>query len=217
MPNLLAGSSLRPQNPRLSSRIHTRPAGHGRPGVLLLFLFAVLGGSWFGSGNAASAQTPTEVRLHPGEPFPRFSGTTVLGKSVQLPPDAPHGAAVLVFSFSRSAAGDARSWDEHLAKDYATDVPAEAVIVLESVPKLFRGMAVGGIKSSMPAPVQARTVILYHGERSWEQRLAVTATDRAYVLLLDRQNRIVWQNSAPYSSEQYAQMRQKIATLMVQP
>jgi hypothetical protein len=38
------------------------------------------------------------------------------------------------------------------------------VIVLESVPKLFRGAALSGIKSGMPIAVQELTIVLYQDE-----------------------------------------------------
>jgi len=70
----------------------------------------------------------------------------------------------VIFSFSKTAGNDARSWNERLSKDFPKDVPSFTIIMLESVPKLFRGMALSGIKGSMPIAMQDRTLVLYRDE-----------------------------------------------------
>jgi hypothetical protein len=40
--------------------------------------------------------------------------------------------------------------------------------------RLFRGAALSSIKGGMPVAVLERTIILYHDEEVWKQRLAVS-------------------------------------------
>jgi hypothetical protein len=148
--------------------------------------------------------------LHAGDRFPQLSGQTLTDKSLTLPAAAAGRDAVLVFSFTRKAGNDARAWNEHLSRDFPNTIPIYTVILLESAPKLFRGMAVSGIRSSMPPSLQDRTIVLYRDEKLWKQRLAVADDSRAYVLLLEPSGHISWTNSSAFSDAAYASLRSRL-------
>lgn len=152
--------------------------------------------------------------LQMGSVFPALSGRTVTNRPLTLPGSSMEKPTVLVFSFSRTAGKDARLWNEHLAKDFADSVSAYGVIQLESAPKIFRGLAISGIKSSMPVSVQNRTIVLYRDEQLWRQRLAVKDESRAYVVLLDRSGTICWMNSGAFSDNTYGILKAKLAALL---
>ena len=159
---------------------------------------------------AQSLPAPLQV----GSVFPAFSGRTVTNRPLTLPGSSMEKPTVLVFSFSRTAGKDARLWNEHLAKDFSDNVSAYGVIQLESAPKIFRGLAISGIKSSMPVSVQNRTIALYRDEHLWRQRLAVKDESRAYVVLLDRSGTICWMNSGAFSDSTYEILKAKLAALL---
>jgi hypothetical protein len=163
--------------------------------------------------QAVNAGDAAPVPLHVGALFPGFSGQTITGRSLNLPTAAKDKSAVLVFSFSRTAGKDARLWNEHLTKDFPTTIPAYGVILLESAPKIFRGLAISGIKSSMPISVQDRTIVLYRDEELWKQRLAVRDDRRAYVLLLGPSGHVRWVNSGAFSDAMYARLKNQIVKL----
>jgi hypothetical protein len=173
--------------------------------ALTIALFAV--------ALSANAAHSTTSPLHIGDTFPEFSGRTLTGKSLALPAAGTDKFAVLVFSFSRIAGKDARQWNEHLSRDFSNAISAYGVIMLESAPKLFRGMAVSGIKSSMPLSVQNRTIVLYRDEELWKQRLAVTDNRRAYVLLLRPSGNVCWVNSGAFSDAEYVRLKNRIQKL----
>jgi hypothetical protein len=152
--------------------------------------------------------------LQVGGVFPTFSGRTITDHSLTLPETATEKPTVLVFSFSRTAGKDARMWNEHLAKDFPDNVSAYGVIQLESAPKIFRRLAISGIKSSMPVAVQNRTIVLYRDDQLWRQRLGVKNEGRAYVVMLDRSGTIRWINSDRFSDSTYGGLREKLAGLL---
>jgi hypothetical protein len=154
---------------------------------------------------------PNEAPLQVGSGFPRFSGQTLTGKSLDLPAAAAGRPVVVVFSFSKSAGQDAHKWNENLSRDFP-NVPAYTLIELQSVPKLFRGMALAGIKS-MPVSMQDRTVVLYQNEDLWKERLAVSDETRAYVVLLGPGGHIRWRNRGRFAEFEYAALRGVLATL----
>ena len=161
-----------------------------------------------------NAAQPDAGYVRTGELFPNISGKTLSGQSLELPATALGKPAVVLFSFSRAAGKEAHSWKEHLAKEFSNAVPVYEVVVLESVPKLFRGMAMSGIKSSMPLSQQDRSLVLYRDEKLWKLRLAVSDDNRAYVVLLGPDGRIRWSNSAAYSDSEYARLKNEIELLL---
>jgi hypothetical protein len=147
--------------------------------------------------------------------FPQFSGQTLTGKSMELPTAAMGKPAVVIFSFSKTAGKDARSWNERLSRDFPKDVPSYTIILLESVPKLFRGMAVSGIKGSMPILLQDRTSVLYRDETLWKQRLAFSDDSRAYVILLGPDGRIRWSSEGAFTEPSYARLKDQLEKLLL--
>ncbi|MEO8870112.1 MAG: hypothetical protein ABI357_04705 [Granulicella sp.] len=172
--------------------------------IIGLFMFAR-------SVKAAQSYAPP---LHTGDVFPQISGETLTSKSLTLPATAVDKAAVLVFSFTRKAGQDAHSWNEHLFKDFPNAIPIYGVIELESAPKLFRGMAIAGIKSSMPLSEQDRNIVLYQNEKLWKRRLAVSNESRAYVVFLGSDAHIEWMNSGAFTDAEYARLKSHISGLL---
>ncbi len=160
----------------------------------------------------AAQSSPTSLQV--GAVFPTFSGRTITDHSLTLPETASEKPTILVFSFSRTAGKDARMWNEHLAKDFPDNVSAYGVIQLESAPKIFRRLAISGIKSSMPVAVQNRTIVLYRDDQLWRQRLGVKNEGRAYVVLLDRSGTIRWISSGGFSDSTYGVLKAKLAELL---
>ena len=158
---------------------------------------------------AQSVTAPLRV----GAVFPEYSGRTVTDRPFSLRGSSTDKPMVLVFSFSRTAGKDARLWNEHLAKDFPTTISAYGVIQLESAPKIFRRLAISGIKSSMPVSVQDRTIVLYRDQQLWKQRLAVKDEGRAYVVVLDRSGIIRWMNSGAFSEVTYGRLKSALPAL----
>ena len=153
---------------------------------------------------------PIATPLHSGDMFPQFTGKTLTGKPLELPAVAAVKPAVVIFSFTRRAGKDAQLWSERIAKDFPRDVPCYTMIMLESVPTLFRGMVVSGIKGDMPPAVQDRTIVSYRDEELWKQRLAATDDSHAYVLLLGSHGHMQWESSGAFNDSDYTQLKSRI-------
>ena len=100
-----------------------------------------------GGARMADAAEP----LRAGDLFPSFSGKRLTGKSLELPAAAAGKAAVIVFGFSRVSGKDSALWTERLSKESSDVVPGYQGIVLESAPRMLRGVILSGIKNGMPA------------------------------------------------------------------
>lgn len=151
--------------------------------------------------------------LQVGDAFPSFVATTLTGRSVTLPSNIIKcRPMILIFSFSRKAAGDARLWDRRVHAGLSgREFPVYAVIELQTVPKIFRGMAVSGIRSSTSVSVQERTIVLYRDDQLWKRRLGVSDMDRAYVVLIGSRGHLRWANSGSFTDREYADLSRAIS------
>jgi hypothetical protein len=164
--------------------------------------------------SAANMAVPP--RLQVGDALPTLGGQTVSGAAAELPHSESCSASVLVFSFSRSGGLDARLWNERLEKDFGafSEVSRCTVIMLESVPKLFRGAALSNIKSNIPKPLWGKTILVFKDEALWKSRLGFSTDNHCYVAALDKGGRIVWIGTGPFTDNAYAGLRRAVMGLM---
>ena len=148
-----------------------------------------------------------DAALHVGDLLPRVAGETLTKAQLELPSAASAKTAVVIFSFSRTAGNDARVWGEHLLKDFANPILPYQVIELEGAPRLMRGIAVSGIKGTMPPDVQKQTIVMYRDEDLWKKRLAVTDDKRSYVIVLGPDGRIRWTNLGAFTDSEYQALK----------
>lgn len=156
----------------------------------------------------------TAMRLRSGDLLPQVSGETPTGKTLQLPAAGTGKPMVVVFSFTKTAGVDARHWDDRLFRDFPNAAVCNQVIVLESVPKLFRGMAVSNIRGNMPLSLQDRTILLYRDEEFWKQRLGVSEANRSYVVLLGQAGHIHWSSSTAFTEVEYLRLKKELESLV---
>src|SRR5262249_31771118 len=104
-------------------------------------LFPMLKAFMYPSLFVMAAAAPSGASLRVGDAFPALAGRSLSGTALDLPGGWLGSVQVVVFSFSRAAGSDARLWNERLTRDFGafTEVSRSTVILLESVPKLFRG------------------------------------------------------------------------------
>ena len=174
----------------------------------ILLLFAAGSFTLPSSAQAQSATAPLQL----GDILPDVFGQTPFGGSLHLSAVVAGKTAVVVFSFSKTAGKDARSWNDRLYKDYGSNrsVAGSTVIMLEAAPRFLRGIIVSGIKRNMPPSMQDKTIVCYQDEGLWKQRLAATDDSHAYVLLLGPDGRIRWRNSGPLSDTDYTKLKDEI-------
>lgn len=188
--------------PRLLKRLRSHQRVGARRVILCAAAMSLL---------ASSVATAQSVQLTVGDPFPYFSGQTVTGKPLELPKMATGKIALVIFTFGRVSGKDGQAWNLHLAKDFQSPVLNYTIIVAESVPQMFRGRALSGIKSGMPQEMQDRAVLLFRDEQRWRRTLGVTDDHRAYVLLLGQNGRVVWKNATAFSESDYAFVKSRLA------
>jgi ATP10 protein len=154
--------------------------------------------------------------LQVGDAFPALTAQTVSGTRLELPGAAAGRLQILLFSFSKAGGLDSRLWNERLAKDSRKfpEVSKFSVILLESVSKLIRGVAVSAIKSKMPPETWKTTALLFKNESLWKDRLTVSTDSHCYVVLLDNAARICWMSKGPFTEKEYAGLQQELSRMI---
>ena len=162
--------------------------------------------------TAQSAAQPDASNLRPGDTVSPLAGKALTGKWLDIASVLGGKPAVVVYSFSRAGGHDAQSWTERVTKDDPS-LAIYNVIFLESVPGMFRAMAVSGIKGGMPLAQQDRTILLYEDEALWKRRLQAANERQACVMLLGPTGRIQWMTAGPYADALYSEFNKTIRGL----
>jgi hypothetical protein len=156
---------------------------------------------------AAAASGP----LKSGDVFPALSGQTLSGKPIELPAANAGAMRLAVVTFAKAAAGDSKLWCDQASKDGGPGLIVFRALMMEAVPKLFRGMAASGVKGSMPQSYWETTILSYKDEDKWRQYVAQSSDKEAYLVLMDGSNHVCWTGRGPYSAEAYAGLKSELA------
>ena len=174
-------------------------------GILFILVFALF-------IPLLAMQAQSVAPLHLGDALPDVIGQNLSGNPAHLSTEVAHKVAVVVFSFSKSGGKDTQLWNRNLLRDFGSDpsVSLSTVIMLESAPRLLRGLIVSRLRKDMPTALQCSTIVSYENEMSWKQRLRVADDSHAYVLLLGQNGSMRWMNSGALSDTQYNELKTKI-------
>lgn len=144
--------------------------------------------------------------------IPETHGTTFSGAQVTLPDDLHGRIGVLVLGFSKSSGDLCKGWGQRLASSYhdSHDVTYYQMPVLESVPKLIRGMVMKSMKSGVPEAEQAHFMPVFSGESDWQKVVRYSNADDAYILVVDGQGNVRWQTSGKVTDAGFEALKQQV-------
>jgi hypothetical protein len=143
--------------------------------------------------------------------LPHFDLETLSGKPVSLPEAGRGRVTLLIVGFSRASQGPTGAWRGRFDGDFGKD-PRYAmyqIAVLERVPRLIRGMVVGGMKKSIPPGRQDKLLVVFHDAEKWKEVMGFAAPDDAYVALLDPNGKVTWRRHGPFRDSDYAELREQ--------
>ena len=148
--------------------------------------------------------------------FPRLQEENLAGQQVVLPDAAAGKIAVLVLGFSHASSTPTGAWMKRSSAEFGKN-PSFALYelaVIEDAPRFIRGMIISGMKKCIPEDERPFVVPVVHEEAALKTLVGYKEEDYAYIVLLDRGGRVVYQTHAATVDPGYADLRAKLAGLL---
>ena len=148
--------------------------------------------------------------------FPQIQGETFAGRKVQLPDDVRGKVAVLIFGFTKASSKATGAWAKKISAEFGSrkDFELYQLPVLEDVPRLIRAMVISGIKKGVPENERDHFVLILQGEAGLKKAVNYTAPDDAYLVILNREGKVVQQMHEPVQDFDYPRIRQQLESLL---
>jgi ATP10 protein len=149
--------------------------------------------------------------------LPQTEARTLSEKKVTFP-DAVRGhVAVVVIGFTHASRTPASAWGKRIAQEFAnSDVQYYQAAMLQDVPRLIRGMVTSGIRKGVPLAEHDRFLLLFDKEDEWKKIAQFSESEAAYVLLLDREAKVVWTTHRNVDDNAVAELLNHIAAVRQQ-
>jgi hypothetical protein len=133
--------------------------------------------------------------------LPAFDAETLAGRKMSLPSGVHGHDALLIVGFTHASGPYCTDWARRLAKEFPGNDPLERynVVFLEDAPRLARGMAKMGIKSSVPNAEYDHYLIVTQHEKQ---------VQAANLILLGPEGTVRWTFHGPVADSPIRQIRE---------
>jgi hypothetical protein len=165
------------------------------------------------AGLAAAAPSP---RLAPGDPMPVLRGESLSGKKTSLPDVARGRIALVTLGFSYGSRFAVEAWTGRFQRDFGTErsVTFFEVPMIGGMARMARPFIDGGMRRGTPRALHENVITVYGSGDAWKRRLGYSGPDDAYLLLLDRDGRVVWRYAGPFRDADYGALAATVRALL---
>lgn len=149
-------------------------------------------------------------------PMPKVEGESLAGHHIVLPDAASGKVAVLIFGFTKASKGPTAAWAKKISTDFASQLAfvLYQLPVLEDVPRFVRGMVISGIRKGVPEETRDHFVPILNGEADLKKLVSYKEQDDAYLVVLNREGKIVTQMHGPVADAGYAPLKTQLESLL---
>lgn len=145
--------------------------------------------------------------------FPTVAGYNLLRRKLNLPQDLEGDLNLVLIAFQQWQQGQVDTWIPS-AKELEQVYPQLRYYELPTIQQrnaLAQTFINEGMRAGIPDPVaRERTITLYLDKVAFRRALALPHEDDIYVLLLDRQGRVLWRAEGVFSPEKAQSLTQAI-------
>ena len=148
--------------------------------------------------------------------FPRLQEENLAGQQVVLPDAAAGKVAVLVLGFSHASSTPTGVWMKRASAEFGKNpgFVLYQLAVIEEAPRFIRGMIISGMKKGIPETERPFVVPVVHQEAALKTLVGYKAEDDAYIVVLDRGGKVVYQTHGAASDAAYSELRTRVAGLL---
>jgi hypothetical protein len=148
--------------------------------------------------------------------FPHLQEENLNGRQVTLPDAAAGKVAVLVLGFSHASSTPTGAWAKRAQEDFGKNpnFVLYQLAVIEEAPRFVRGMITSGIKKGIPENQRGYFVPVVHDEAELKKLVNYKEADDAYIVVLDRGGKVVYQTHGATVGAAYDELHTKVQTLL---
>jgi hypothetical protein len=140
--------------------------------------------------------------------IPVTKGQTFAGEDILLPADVRGRVTILVMGFSKGSKVQTGEWGKHVAVfAEAKNMAHYQMPVLESVPRMMRGMVTRSIRNGTAPEMREHFLPIFEKEDEWKKLVKFSGPDDAYVVVLDREGRVAWLGNGKWTEQVFGAMR----------
>lgn len=146
--------------------------------------------------------------------FPRVTGRNLENREFTLPRDLEGELNIVLVAYERWQQDVIDTWTPHLGKLAAefSRLKVYELPVLSFAMRMMRVWIDGGMRYGIPdKAVRETTITLYTNISAFNKALGIGSTRTIYVLLLDRQGRVLWRGQDQFDAQQLASLRAAVA------
>jgi|GEM_PF-4296613 len=146
--------------------------------------------------------------------MPNTQAQSLSGHEVIFPSATAGHAAVIVIGFSQWSSRAMEHWDKEIGAEVTAKpgVPLYNVAVIQDAPKFVRGMITHSMRALVPVAGQDRFLTVVQGQAELKKAVNFSASNEAYVVVLDPDGKIVFYTHGEPSESNKKQVIAQIKT-----
>lgn len=150
--------------------------------------------------------------LAAGDAMPALTGEYLTGKRATLPQAAAGKVALVAMGFTYKSRHDVEAWVGQFRQDFGAEPRATfyEVPLIGGLARAGKWFIDSGMRRGTPQTLHENVITIYGGVGPWKERMGVKNDELSYLLLLDRNGRIAWRGSGPFSPEAYQALAARI-------
>jgi len=152
-------------------------------------------------------------RLPVGTRLPALVGETLAGPDLRLPEAARGRVTLIAMGFSYASRHAVEPWMDRFRRDFARDSAVtfyELPMMSGIGPRLGKPFIDSGMRRGTPSELHARVATVWTDVATWRRRLAVRDQDLAYLILIDRDGRVVWNDAVGRGLDGYDALVERV-------
>ena len=165
--------------------------------------------------STMASLTSAASELTAGENLPELRGEYLSGRKAILPKDAAGRVALLLVGFSYQSRFAVEAWTKRFREDFGKNpqVTFYEIPMIGGMARLGKWFIDSGMRRGTPQADHEHVITVYGGTEPWKQRLAVTAEDFAYLVLVDQKGNVAWRHAGPFEETSYQSLAQEVRKL----
>lgn len=159
---------------------------------------------------SSKVSTPQNVQ---NSLFPKVQGNSLTKQPITLPDSYQGRTTLLLVGYTQKAQFDIDRW---ILGALQADIKAEIVevpTIAGMMPQMVQSFIDNGMRSGIPKSDWASVVTVYEDAPKIIQALGNERPQSAYVVLLNKEGRIVWTSNIGYSASQILELKKTVDSL----